>query len=57
MNRGNLPSAPNYATAALVMGWVNLLWVFVVLWANFGFLAVLALAAILDRLIVHLSRA
>lgn len=33
-------SAPDYTTAALVMGLVNLLWIFLALWAAFGFGAV-----------------
>jgi hypothetical protein len=51
-----MPSAPDYTNAALVMGLVNLLWVFMVLWANFGLPVVLATAYGLDRLIVWLSR-
>ena len=56
MKRGNMPSAPDYTNAALVMGLVNLLLVFMVLWASFGLTAVLATAFGLDRLIVWLSR-
>ena len=56
MRRGNMPSAPNYTNAALVMGLVNLLWVFMVLWASFGLPTVLATAYGLDRIIVWLSR-
>jgi hypothetical protein len=56
MRRGNLPTAPNYTNAALVMGLVNLLLVFMVIWASFGLPAVLATAFGLDRLIVWLSR-
>lgn len=37
-------SAPDYTTATLVMGSVNLLWIFTALWAAFGFGAVLLLA-------------
>jgi hypothetical protein len=51
-----MPSAPDYTNAALVMGLVNLLWVFMVLWSSFGWPAVLATAYGLDRLIVWLSR-
>jgi len=56
MKRGNMPSAPDYTNAALMIGLVNLLWVFMVLWANFGLPVVLATAYGLDRLIVWLSR-
>ena len=52
MQHGNLKEAPNYTNAALVMGGVNLLWVFMVIWAVFGFLAVLATGYALDRLIL-----
>ena len=55
MRRGNMPSAPDYTNAALVMGLVNLLWVFMVLWATFGLIAVLAAGFGLDRLIVWLA--
>jgi len=55
MRRGNMPSAPDYTNAALVMGFVNLLWVLMVLWAAFGFAAVLAAGFSLDRLIVWLA--
>ena len=55
MRRGNMPSAPDYTNAALVMGLVNLLWVFMVLWAAFGLTAVLAAGFGLDRLIVWLA--
>ena len=56
MRRGNMPSAPDYTNAALIMGGVNLMWVFMVLSASFGLPAVLATAYGLDRLIVWLSR-
>lgn len=56
MRRGNMPSAPDYTNAALVMGLVNLLLFFMVLWASFGLPTVLAAAFGLDRLIVWLSR-
>ncbi|WP_306152825.1 hypothetical protein [Roseovarius sp. MMSF_3281] len=55
MRRGIMPSAPDYTNAALVMGLVNLLWVFIVLWAAFGLPAVLAAGFGLDRLIVWLA--
>jgi hypothetical protein len=38
----HLRRAPDYTGAALVMGFVNLLWVFMALWALFGFWSVLA---------------
>lgn len=56
MNRGNLPKAPNYTNAALVMGFVNLLWVFAVLWAVLGLPAVLAVGFGLHVLIGRIGR-
>ena len=51
-----MPSAPNYTNAALVMGLVNLLWIFMILWAVFGFPIVLLTGFVLDRLIRRLGR-
>ncbi|GAW33811.1 hypothetical protein RA2_00856 [Roseovarius sp. A-2] len=56
MRRGNLKAAPNYTNAALVMGAVNLLWVFMVIWATLGFLAVLVTGFVLDKLIQWCAR-
>ena len=56
MRRGNLPKAPNYTTAALIMGAVNLLWIFMVLRAIFGFLSVFVAAYGLNLLISRLGR-
>ena len=56
MNRGNMPSAPNYTNAALVMGLVNLLWVFMVIWVQLGLLAVIATGYVLDKLISRIAR-
>ena len=56
MKRGNLPSAPDYTNAALVMGLVNLLWVFTILWVIFGLPAVLVAGLLLDRMISRLGR-
>jgi len=57
MNRRNMPSAPNYTNAALVMGLVNLVWVFMVIWAKLGLLAVLATGYVLNKLINRVARA
>lgn len=57
MRRGNMPSAPNYTNAALVMGLVNLLWIFGVLWAAFGLPVVLLVGFVLDKLITRIGRA
>ena len=48
MKRGQLPEAPNYTNAALVMGLVNLLWVFMALWIIFGLHVVFAAGWILN---------
>ncbi|GAB4282260.1 MAG: hypothetical protein Kow0058_00630 [Roseovarius sp.] len=56
MKRGVLPEAPNYTNAALVMALVNLLWIFALIWAVFGMLAVLAVGLALERLITGLGR-
>lgn len=56
MRRGNLPEAPNYTNAALVMGLVNLLWVFFALWAVFGLPVVLLMGFVLDRLITRIGQ-
>ena len=56
MRRGIMPSAPNYTNAALVMGFVNLLWIFVTLWALFGLPLVLAVGFLLDKLISRIGR-
>ena len=47
--------APNYTNAALVMGLVNLLWVFMAIWALFGFAWVVLAALVLNRLIARLE--
>ena len=56
MRRGNLPKAPNYKTAALVMGLVNLLWIFMALWAAYGLPAVFVAGYGLNLLITRLAR-
>ncbi|MBZ8117201.1 hypothetical protein KUD11_00910 [Roseovarius sp. LXJ103] len=51
-----MSSAPDFTNAALIMGLVNLVWVFTALWALFGFWAVLGAAFILDKLISRIPR-
>ena len=51
-----MPAAPNYTNAALAMGLVNLLWIFMVIWATFGLPVVLIIGYALDRLISRLAR-
>ena len=47
--------APDYTNAALIMGFVNLLWSLLLIWANFGLPAVLAVAVFLNDLITRLA--
>ena len=51
-------SAPNYTNACIVMFGVNLVWVFLVLWAIWGLVAVAATGWALNLLIrrIELSR-
>lgn len=46
-----MSAAPNYTNATLVMGAVNLIWIFIALWAAFGFHVVLLAALALNRFI------
>ncbi len=48
-------AAPNYTNAALVMGYVNLLWIFGVIWAVFGMPLVLLVSFLLNLLIDRLA--
>lgn len=48
--------APDFTNAALFMGFVNLVWVFGVIWAVYGMGAVLALAFGLHLAIGRLGR-
>ncbi len=45
----------DYTTPALVMIFVNLLWIFGLLWSSWGLSAVLLLAAILNHAITRLE--
>lgn len=56
MKKGNLPEAPNYTNAALAMGLVNLLWIFMVLWAVFGLPTVLGVSYGLHLLISRIAQ-
>jgi len=56
MRRGNMPEAPNYTNAALVMGAVNLFWLLAVLWAVYGWPVVLVAGYAIDRLICWRAR-
>ncbi|WP_238364977.1 hypothetical protein [Mesobacterium pallidum] len=54
--RRKVGRAPNYTIPALVMGGVNLFWIFLVIWAVFGFWAVALLSWGLERAIHALGR-
>lgn len=56
MRGDNIGRAPDYTVAALTMLGVNLMWIFVMIWAIWGFLAALALALALNHGITLLSR-
>ncbi|MDP5220490.1 hypothetical protein Q5Y75_25210 [Ruegeria sp. 2205SS24-7] len=49
MDDHRIPRAPDYTLAALIMAGINLTWIFIVIWAIYGLLAVLALAALLNH--------
>ena len=49
MNNHPTQSAPNFTNACIVMFGVNLSWVFLLLWALWGLLAVAALGWSLNR--------
>ncbi|WP_152475499.1 hypothetical protein [Roseovarius sp. THAF9] len=56
MRRGQMQEAPNYTNAALVMGLINLLWIFMALWIMFGLPVVMAVGYGLNLLITRFSR-
>lgn len=56
MKDHRLPEAPDYTVAALVMGFVNLLWIFGVIWALFGLPAVMAAGWVINLGIDRLRR-
>ncbi len=47
---------PNYTTTCLVLGFVNLLWIFAAIWAFFGFVWVLISGWLLNLGISKLAR-
>lgn len=56
MNESHRTAAPDYTNAALTMAAVNVIWVFCVLWAVFGFVPVVLLAVLLNYGISVLDR-
>ena len=55
MDQRHPQPAPNYTIAALTMGWVNLMWVFMVIWGLWGLVPVLLVSAGLNRGITWLA--
>ncbi|WP_407492376.1 hypothetical protein [Pseudooceanicola sp. MF1-13] len=49
-------SVPDYTNATLVMGFFNLLWIFGVIWALFGLVAVMAVSWVMNRGIDWLAK-
>ena len=56
MRRDDTSSAPDFTNAALIMGLVNLVWIFMALWAVFGFWMVLGVGFVLDKLIRRIQK-
>ncbi|MFK7752761.1 MAG: hypothetical protein AB8B51_09435 [Sedimentitalea sp.] len=56
MRNQNISAAPDYTRAALVMGGVNLAWIFLALWAIYGLAAVMLLALVLNHLVTLIER-
>lgn len=42
-------AAPNYTNAALTFGWINLMWIFLLVWGLWGLLPVMVLGAGINR--------
>lgn len=55
MNKREPKTAPNYTNAALTMAWVNIMWVFGVIWAVWGIVPVLLLGLIFNHCIDRLA--
>lgn len=55
MQHSTVKEAPNYLNACLVLLGVNFMWVFVLVWAVFGFFPVLVLGAVLNHCITRLA--
>ncbi len=55
MRNRAVAAAPNYTNAAMVMAFINLTWVFGVIWVLFGLPTVLVLAYGLNYLISRLA--
>lgn len=53
----NRPAAPNYTHACIVMFGVNIAWIFMVIWAIWGLLAVAVTGWIVNRAINRIKAA
>ncbi len=56
-NQDHRPPAPNYTQACVVMFGVNIAWIFMVIWAIWGLLAVAVLGWILNQIIHRIDAA
>ena len=55
MQQKHRTEGADYKNVILIMGLINLLWVFAIVWSFYGFSAVLVLAATLNHLITRLG--
>jgi hypothetical protein len=55
MHENHSKPVADYKSTCLIMGFINLLWVFGALWAFYGLPVVLVLAATLNHLITRLD--
>ncbi|MHA6263751.1 histidinol phosphate aminotransferase [Arenibacterium sp. CAU 1754] len=55
MRDHKVTAAPDYTVPALIMAGINLTWVFIALWAVYGWVPVLALAVFINHLITRLE--
>lgn len=51
------PPAPDFTTACVVMFGVNITWIFMVIWAIWGLIAVAAIGWVVNRLITRIGPA
>jgi threonine/homoserine/homoserine lactone efflux protein len=56
-NNDDRPSAPNFTQACIVMFGVNLTWIFFMIWAIWGIMAVAATGWILNHIINRIGAA
>lgn len=55
MQQKHRTEGADYKNVILIMGLINLLWIFAIVWSFYGFAAVLVLAATLNHLITRLG--